>query len=227
MSDHDAHITIAANGPYLVSGDVPLRRRSAVVSEHGERLAWRTDATLETKDRYVLCRCGQSSNKPFCDATHASAGFDGTETAASTGIAERSDRYDGTGVTVVDDRSVCEHAGFCGIGATNVWKMVAGTDDTGRRSLMMAMIERCPSGALRYEIDGVQIEPALPVEIAVIADGPIWVTGGIAIDRADGAAFEARNRVTLCRCGQSANKPLCDGSHAKVGFSDDGSGGEA
>jgi CDGSH-type Zn-finger protein len=36
----------------------------------------------------------------------------------------------------------------------------------------------------------------------------------------DGAAYETRNRVTLCRCGQSSNKPFCDGTHASVGFKD-------
>ena len=123
-------------------------------------------------------------------------------------------------MTVLDDRSICEHAGFCGVGDTNVWKMVGSSDETQRRSLMMAMIDRCPSGALRYEIDGTEIEPNLPREIAIIPDGPIWVTGGIDIERSDGAAMEVRNRVTLCRCGESANKPLCDGTHAKVGFTD-------
>jgi hypothetical protein len=82
----------------------------------------------------------------------------------------------------------------------------------------MAMIERCPSGALTYAVDGEQIEPDLPPQIAVIPDGPLWVSGGIAVERADGSALEARNRVTLCRCGQSATKPLCDGSHQQVGF---------
>jgi CDGSH-type Zn-finger protein len=37
---------------------------------------------------------------------------------------------------------------------------------------------------------------------------------------ADGFAYEVRNRVTLCRCGASRNKPFCDGSHASIGFSD-------
>jgi CDGSH-type Zn-finger protein len=38
------------------------------------------------------------------------------------------------------------------------------------------------------------------------------------VERADGVPLETRNRVTLCRCGQSANKPLCDGTHRTVGF---------
>ena len=50
--------------------------------------------------------------------------------------------------------------------------------------------------------------------------GPIWVRGGIPVVAADGHAYEIRNRVTLCRCGASSNKPFCDGSHASIKFSD-------
>ena len=44
-------------------------------------------------------------------------------------------------------------------------------------------------------------------------EGPLWVRGGIPIESADGTLYEIRNRVTLCRCDKSDNKPLCDGSH--------------
>ena len=50
--------------------------------------------------------------------------------------------------------------------------------------------------------------------------GPLWLRGGIPVISADGFAYEVRNRMTLCRCGASANKPFCDGSHFKVGFRD-------
>ncbi|WP_097651062.1 CDGSH iron-sulfur domain-containing protein [Candidatus Chloroploca asiatica] len=39
------------------------------------------------------------------------------------------------------------------------------------------------------------------------------VTGNILVERSDGQAVEIRNRMTLCRCGQSKNKPFCDGTH--------------
>ena len=54
----------------------------------------------------------------------------------------------------------------------------------------------------------------------VVDDGPLWVTGGIAVEGADGETYEVRNRATLCRCGASKNKPFCDGEHTKIGFSD-------
>ena len=66
--------------------------------------------------------------------------------------------------------------------------------------------------------NGDVIEPDLPAGVAVIPDGPLWVSGGIEVTRADGTTLETRNRVTLCRCGQSGSKPLCDGSHKAAGF---------
>ena len=48
----------------------------------------------------------------------------------------------------------------------------------------------------------------------------VWLKGGIALESADGKKYETRNRVTLCRCGQSGNKPFCDGTHIDCGFDD-------
>jgi CDGSH-type Zn-finger protein len=219
-----AKIKVQPNGPYVVSGAVPVTRRSVVRSEHGEPTAWRTTADLSARNVVALCRCGGSANKPFCDGTHAVKNFDGTETATGSTYDERAKTYQGAGVVVRDDRSICEHAGFCGNRLTNVWEMVSGsgTEDSSLRSQMMAMIEHCPSGALTYRlsVNGPDVEPELPAGIAVTDDGPYFVTGGLPVERSDGKPFEPRPRVTLCRCGGSANKPLCDGSHKDIGFRD-------
>jgi CDGSH-type Zn-finger protein len=92
------------------------------------------------------------------------------------------------------------------------------------------MVERCPSGALTYKIEAgeADIEPDFPQQIAgateITSDGPIqgplWVTGCIDIQRSDGQPFAPRNRVTLCNCGLSDNKPLCDGAHRKAAQSE-------
>jgi CDGSH-type Zn-finger protein len=86
----------------------------------------------------------------------------------------------------------------------------------------------CPSG--RYVTAGhgssALHEPELPVSIGLIEDpaenssGPLWVRGGIPVESSEGFTYEVRNRVTLCRCGASTNKPFCDGSHLQVGFVD-------
>ena len=96
--------------------------------------------------------------------------------------------------------------------------MMPSTDDTLVRGQVIRMVEKCPSGRLTNVIDGEVVEPALPSEINVIPGGPLWVTGGLTVTNAAGDRLETRNRVTLCRCGASGSKPLCDGSHADIGF---------
>ncbi len=212
-------VTAAANGSYIVEGGVPLYRRRAIHSEHGEPLTWETTEQLEVREQYALCRCGESNRKPFCDGTHVKQGFIADDTASGT-YDERSKVLGGTDIEVRDDRSICVHAGFCGNKVTNVWKQVGDTSDSVVRAQVIAMIERCPSGALTYGINGSQIEPLLPEAISITDDGPLWVTGSIPVSTSDDKQIEARNRVALCRCGASANKPLCDGSHKEAGFSD-------
>jgi CDGSH-type Zn-finger protein len=56
------------------------------------------------------------------------------------------------------------------------------------------------------------------VAVSPVTDGPLFVSGGIEIERTSGELLETRNRVTLCRCGQSGNKPLCDGTHFEIDF---------
>jgi CDGSH-type Zn-finger protein len=60
----EVNITPTENGPYMVSGPVTLTDVDGRVIEH--------------PDPMVMCRCGHSSNKPFCDGTHATIDFDGT-----------------------------------------------------------------------------------------------------------------------------------------------------
>jgi len=218
MND-EQHITVTPGGPYLLSGSVPVTSKSPIVSEHGEPLTWKTERSGETKSKVALCRCGASSNKPYCDGTHASTEWDDAEHAPDGTYLERATSYGGEGIEVLDDRPLCVHAGFCGNKVTNVWKMAEKTGDSQVRAEAMGMIERCPSGALSYSVEGEINEPDLPVEVAVIPDGPLWVSGGLEVAREGGSVLETRNRMTLCRCGASGSKPLCDGSHKDAGFS--------
>lgn len=217
-------IVVRKDGPYLVRGHVPLVRKIQVVSEYGEPLAWRKCGSLEANEPYTLCRCGQSREKPFCDGTHRAIPFDGTETADPGVTADRERVYPGgTHIVVKHDDSLCMGAGFCANRVTTIERMVPATADTAVRSQVIAMIERCPSGSLTYALEAGQadIEPDLPQQVAVVTEitsegpiaGPLWVTGSIPIERADGLPLETRNRVTLCRCGRSRSKPLCDGTH--------------
>jgi CDGSH-type Zn-finger protein len=226
-SERDKRIVVTKDGPYVVHGHIPLVRKIQVVSEYGEPLTWKKGETIETPETYELCRCGKSKYAPLCDVTHALTDFDGTETADAGVTAERQVTYEGgTHIVVKRDYSVCMESGFCGNRITDVEEMTPHTDDTQVRAQVMAMIERCPSGSYTYSLEegGDDIEPDLPQQIAqsteITSDGPIegplWVTGGIPIERADGQPFETRNRVTLCECGLSKNKPLCDGTHREA-----------
>ena len=208
------------NGPYLVTGGVPLTRKSIVYSEHHEPLTWRKDETLDAPETYRLCRCGHSSHKPFCDNTHEKIGFDGTTNPPAGTSVVRARRFEGEGITMTDDSVLCIHAGFCGNRVDKVWTMIERTEDSRVRFALMHMVDQCPSGKLGYEIDGRTIEPDLPEAIGVVRNGPYWVTGSISITLEDGTELERRNRVTLCRCGRSRIKPFCDGSHIAARFHD-------
>ena len=222
MTDDDQNFTVRADGPYIVRGGIPLVRKKQVMSEYGEPLAWEQEGDVSAEDVYRLCRCGHSSNKPFCDGTHTKIEFDGTEAADTGPISARRKTFISPKISIEDDHSICVHSGFCGNRLTNIWKMRAESNDSEVLAEIIAMIERCPSGTLAYTLEpgGEIMEPDLPKEVVVIPDGPLWITGGIPVERSDGQPLETRNRVTLCRCGASAKKPLCDGTHKEIGFSD-------
>ena len=93
----------------------------------------------------------------------------------------------------------------------------AAPDDTHVRSQVIAMIERCPSGSFTYSIEGQvgNIEPDLPKQVAATTeitsngpiDGPLWVTGSIPIERADGQPFrdaQPRHAVPMRSVGEQA-----------------------
>lgn len=217
-------ITVGANGPYFVEGGVPLIRAEIVVNDDGEAAGWRETGRVDAGETYMLCRCGQSSDKPFCDFTHISIGFDGTETAGHEPFARMAVNIGGPHLDLHDARRLCAEARFCDR-AGGLWNLVHRCDEPEIRALAIEEAQLCPSG--RYVAcaeDGSPLEPELEPSIVLVEDpqlgvsGPIFVRGGIEIVDADGEPYEVRNRVTLCRCGKSANKPFCDGSHIEAGF---------
>jgi CDGSH-type Zn-finger protein len=222
----DKIIIVQPDGPYLVRGGIPLFEKVQVVTEHGEPITWNKVRTYPTGPSYILCRCGKSKTMPFCDGTHRQGGFDGRETADEGPTAERQQTFPGgVQIYVRHDDYLCMESGFCGTRWSTLEQLMLRSEDTDVRSQVIAMVERCPSGSLVYGLQGgdEDIEPDLPQAIAfttdILSEGPVrgayWVTGGIPIRRADGRLMEIRNRVTLCSCGRSRKKPLCDGTHRK------------
>lgn len=197
--------------------------RSAIVeTEHGEPVDWAYGPEFRSRDGMELCRCGGSSRKPFCDSSHETNGFNGTERADRRPSQVRRFPFEGEGVVMNDDVGFCTHAGFCGDRFTKVWMMIEETSDPSVRERLMDMVQKCPSGRLTYQVppSTEDVEPPFEPSIGVEPNGPLWVRGGIPVVSEDGTEWEVRNRVTLCRCGQSHNKPFCDGMHQQVGFTD-------
>jgi CDGSH-type Zn-finger protein len=219
-------VSIAKDGPYVVSGHAPLAEQRIVGDTKGESVEWREGEAYDAPEKYALCRCGQTNKPPFCDGSHARIGFDGTETAARTAYAEQAVVFDGPNLALLDARHLCADARFCDTHG-KVWNQVAHTDDPKVRSMFLRQVHHCPAGRLIAldKATGKTIEQNQPVSIGLIEDpvqdcsGPIWLRGGVSLTSADGYRYEVRNNMTVCRCGASNNKPFCDGSHTIIKFS--------
>jgi CDGSH-type Zn-finger protein/truncated hemoglobin YjbI len=210
-STPEPRIVVTENGPYRVEGDV------AVFNGDGE--------PLREGGICFLCRCGGSRNKPFCDVTHGIKGFDGTEKADHGSTEQRRTGYPADGITVYDDRTRCAHFGQCTDRLASVFRADREpfVDAAAAPAAQVEDVVRgCPSGALAYAVgaDPTPVEEHRPPSITPIVDGPYRVRGAVLVVGADGRPYERRERQTLCRCGQSRNKPFCDGSHWYAGFRD-------
>ena len=128
---------ITENGPLILHGRI--------------RHAAREGEAATEYTQVALCRCGASSNKPFCDGSHARAGF------ADAGLCAR------------------------------------------------------PPEETAHMADG-------DVVLNPIANGPLRIDGRFELATADGRRFVCGDKTWLCRCGASGNKPFCDGTHKKTGF---------
>jgi uncharacterized Fe-S cluster protein YjdI len=92
--------------------------------------------------------------------------------------------------------------------------------DAAGADAIAATIETCPTGALHYRrLDGGgQEQPQVDTTVEPRPNGPLFVRGRVRIVGADGEVVREDTRVALCRCGASGNKPFCDGSHRRIGF---------
>ncbi|WP_228564338.1 CDGSH iron-sulfur domain-containing protein [Catenulispora rubra] len=216
QSDLPTGIQTAPDGPYLVTNATDLT-------------TWLGEP-LPVRPQMALCRCGASATKPFCDGTHAKNGFTGAKSPSR--VPDRRDTYPGQQVTVFDNRGICAHSGMCTDRLPTVFRQgeepfVAPSG--GRMDEIVRAVRACPSGALSFAVDGrearEQVDRDRPPAIEVSKDGPYRVTGSIPLTGPDGEP-EPRNEgastehYSLCRCGQSQNKPFCSGMHWYVDFQD-------
>ena len=213
-------IKVLKNGPYLVSGNIPLYPMTIKCDGQAIPVEWVIGDKLQTSGSYILCRCGQSSTKPFCDGTHLKVNFDGTEESDNEPFEKMAKEIDGPTLKLKDAEILCASARFCHRGG-DIWPQIPQSDDPKLKQNAIRNAFDCPSGRLVI-IDketGKTAEPPLEKSIGLIEDpgigvsGPLWVRGAIPIYSFEGKLYEVRNRVTLCRCGKSTNKPFCDSSH--------------
>ena len=219
-------ITISKNGPYTVTGNVLLDKGIIVRDDEGVPVEWQNEGSIFHEETYKLCRCGHSKNKPFCDDTHLKIKFDGTETAENKKYKELAVTVPGPELILTDAKSYCAGAGFCGR-AGGIRNLVKTSDNIEAKEIAIQEAADCPSGRLVvWDKTGAAIEPAFEPSITIAEivagnlSGPICVKGGIELVSDNGQHYEVRNRMALCRCGGSENKPFCDGSHISMGFYD-------
>jgi CDGSH-type Zn-finger protein/uncharacterized Fe-S cluster protein YjdI len=129
-------VHVAYNGPLFASGDL--------------QISGAPEGVPGLKFRAALCRCGKSGNKPYCDNSHESEGFQDYAAVGDSG---------------------------------------PGLEESGG-----------------------------PLQISLAKDGPILVKGNVTVVGGAGRASWQGRQVALCRCGESNNKPFCDGQHKKAGF---------
>ena len=216
------YIHIMPDGPYVVYGNPPVDQEIIMPNEDGNSWTYRRGKHFDIPaGEFHLCRCGNSLKKPFCDGHHVTADWDPKETASFVSIMENVKWYEGEDISLADNEKFCAYARFCDAYG-RVWNLVSNATDDKQKELFFHETGHCPSGRLIGFDNKTQqpIEPEFEKSIGIIEDphikvsGPIWVKGGIRVYSANGKSYEVRNRVTLCRCGKSSNKPFCDGTHA-------------
>ncbi len=181
-----------------------------------------TGRELRIKSPLLLCRCGASRNRPYCDGSHVKIKFKGEKKPDC--VTDRVVEYRGREITIVDNRGVCSHDGSCFRFLPQVFMPEKHRwirpNQAGKEKIIQT-IEKCPSGALSYKLDGKRYqnldrEPA----IVVARNGPFKIVGYIELQDDMHSKPECKEHYTLCRCGGSKNHPFCDGSHLRNGFTD-------
>jgi uncharacterized Fe-S cluster protein YjdI len=137
-------------------------------------------------------------------------------------------KYTNGEVTIVWKPAACVHSRICWStalgGLPEVFKPGESpwiTPEGASTERIIEQIKKCPSGALSHYMNA---EGETPVSVSAesiveaVPNGPLLVYGNITVR--DAAGHEThKNKVTaFCRCGQSKNKPYCDGAHVSAGF---------
>lgn len=139
-------------------------------------------------------------------------------------------KYTNNEVTVVWKPDICIHSRICWTELREVFdpaKKPWVNIDAASTKAIIEQVKKCPSGALSYylnaeepvsEENNVPADNANILHVEIKKNGPILITTDCIITYGDGSKETRQGTTAFCRCGQSANKPYCDGTHRKVGF---------
>ncbi len=198
-----ASITPSEDGPLIAAGV--------------DRMVLPNGDDADIKPRMALCRCGRSSNKPFCDGSHNAAGFKGTSDGEGAGR-DKLITYPGESLTVLYNPRLCSHAARCGALAPAAFDPSQRPwvqPDKADAAKVKEVVANCPSGALQLQEDGHLLTDRATITIE--ENGPYWVQGA-RVDAPAPGEGASPDKFVLCRCGLSGNKPYCDGSHRDAGW---------
>jgi uncharacterized Fe-S cluster protein YjdI len=169
----EPQITPTNNGPYQVAGSIPVRKADG-------------NPAGEVAEMVRLCRCGGLSSKPYCDGTHRTNEFVGTEVANRGNTEDRRDVYQGEGIAIYDDRSICAHIGNCTDNLAKVFKLskepwIAPTAEAAEA--IARIIATSPSGALSFALAGsdTPVEAEREPSVTASTNGPYFVVGNVPV----------------------------------------------
>jgi len=163
-------IKVSKNGPYLLSGGIPIAEQTIVTDAEGCSHEWLVGKDYPLQVTYALCRCGNSKNKPFCDGTHIKVNFDGTETANREPYLDQAEEIDGPELKLTDAKDLCSYARFCDRSG-GIWDLTVKSDDPEARSTAVEEGENCPSGRLVvWDKQGKAFEPEFKPSIGLVED---------------------------------------------------------
>lgn len=122
--------------------------------------------------------------------------------------------YPATGLTVTFEAARCIHAAECVRGLPGVFDSSARPwirPDRADLVLVVEVVSRCPSGALKYTLSDGTSEPATtPVTLTRSSVGELYVRGEVVVGH--NGTVQTETRAILCACGNSGNQPYCDRS---------------
>lgn len=135
-------------------------------------------------------------------------------------------QYTNGEVTIVWKPDNCIHSTLCWKGLKEVFNPAERPwikPDGATTQQIIEQVRKCPSGALSYFVNNEEgkdiiAEKAELLNIEIAANGPILIKTECVIQHSNGTTETKKGTTALCRCGQSSNKPYCDGTHRKAGF---------